>query len=111
MCFLTSTQISLEFNNSISNNCREDNECPTWFTCVSNECLCGNQGSDAVVCDTHRQTSAVLDCHCVTYDKENQSTFAGLCFYNCENHHSKKKNDLVNETTKKSRNVTELFCL
>jgi hypothetical protein len=31
----------------------------------------------------------------VTYDKESRSTFADLCFYNCENHHSKKKNDLV----------------
>ena len=57
----------LEFNNSISNNCRKDDD---WFTCVSNKCLCGNQGSHAVVCDTHRQTSAVLDCHCVTYDKK-----------------------------------------
>ena len=68
------------------------------FICDSNKCLCGNANSDAVVCDNQKQISAVLDCHCVTYDKECQSTFAGLCFYNCENHHSKKKNDLV--TTK-----------
>ena len=79
-----------------SNNCRNGSECPTWFTCNShNECECGNGPSDAVVCDNHRLISAVLDCNCVTYDKETQSTFAGLCFFNCENHHSKKKNDLV----------------
>ena len=44
-----------------------------------------------VVCDNQRQTSAVLDCHCVTYDKESQSTYAGLCFYNCENNLIMKK--------------------
>ena len=79
-----------------SNYCRNDSECPTWFTCDSyNECVCGNGPSDAVACDNHRLIAAVLDCNCVTYDKETQSTFAGLCFFNCENHHSKKKNDLV----------------
>ena len=85
-----------EFKNTNISQCREDSDCPTWFTCdQSNKCLCGIQGSEAVVCDTHRQISAAFDCHCVTYDKESQSTFAGLCFYNCENHHSKNKNDLV----------------
>ena len=75
--------------------CRNNSECPTWFICYSNnECSCGN-GYGAVVCDNQRQTSAVLDCHCVTFDKENQSTFIGLCFYNCQSHHSRKRNHLV----------------
>ena len=89
---------SFELKNINKSQCGDDSDCPTWFICDSNKCLCGNANSDAVVCDNQKQTSAVLDCHCVTYDKESQSTFAGLCFYNCENHHSKKKNDLV--TTK-----------
>ena len=75
--------------------CRNNNECPTWFICDSNKCVCGIQGSDAVVCDNQRQTSAVLDCHCVTYDKESQSTYAGLGFYNCENHLLLKKDDSI----------------
>ena len=75
--------------------CRNNSDCPTWFTCASNKCICGNQGLDAVVCDNQQQTSAVLDCHCVTYDKESQSTSAGLCFYNCENHLFLKKDDSI----------------
>ena len=73
-----------------NNNCRNDSDCPTWFTCDSHNetCVCGNGHSDIVVCDKYRLISAVLDCNCVTYDKGTQSTFAGLCFYNCENHHS-----------------------
>ena len=30
--------------------------------------------------------SAILDCHCVTYDNHSMSIFLGSCFYNCENH-------------------------
>ena len=86
---------SFELKHINKSQCRDDSDCPTWFSCDSNTCLCCKERSDAVVCDNQKQTSAVLDCHCVTYDKESQSTFAGLCFYNCENHHSKKKNDLV----------------
>ena len=88
------------FNQSHSKQfCRNDSECPTWFICHSNnECSCGN-GSGAVVCDNQSQTSAVLDCHCVTYDRGSQSTLAGLCYYNCENHHSKKRNGLHVVTT------------
>ena len=35
--------------------------------------------------------------------KENQSTFIGLCFHNCESHHSRKRNDLVMIPLPKSR--------
>ena len=38
--------------------------------------------------------SGVLDCHCVTYDKESGSTYLGLCFYNCESN-PQKKIDLI----------------
>ncbi len=90
----------LKFRESIEgsfNHCKNDSECPTWFTCHSNhECLCGNGQPGAVVCDNQRHISAVFDCHCVTYDKESLSTFTGSCFYNCD---SKKRNDLHAVTT------------
>ena len=57
--------------------------------------VCGNGHTDAIVCDNKSLTSAVLDCHCVTYERENSSTFVGSCFHNCENHLSKKEKDLV----------------
>ena len=62
-------------------------QCPTWFICNSyNACECGNDHNLAIACDSKTMTSAVLDCHCVTYDNHRTSTFLGSCFYNCENH-------------------------
>ena len=69
------------------NNCSHDSECPTWFTCNSSSmCQCGNKQDHAIACDDKLQSSAVLDCYCVTYDIESGSTYLGLCFYNCDNH-------------------------
>ena len=69
------------------NNCSHDSECPTWFTCNSSSmCQCGNKQDHAIACDDKLQSSAVLDCYCVTYDLESGSTYLGLCFYNCDNH-------------------------
>ena len=75
--------------------CRNNSDCPTWFICDPNECSCGSECPDAVACDNRQLISAVIDCYCVTYDNKSQSTFAGLCFYNCENGNLLKKNDLV----------------
>ena len=70
--------------------CSNDSTCPTWFICdTSNKCQCGNEHGKKVVCDN--LSSAVLDCNCVTYDKDTGSTYLGGCFYNCEN----SKNDIV----------------
>ena len=94
--FCQTTRGSFKLTDSKQNHCRNESECPTWFTCDSNnKCVCGNRHSGAVVCDDQRLISAVLDCHCVTYDKESRSTSTGICFYNCENHHSQKKKDTV----------------
>ena len=78
-------------------HCLNSSTCPTWFTCNkhNSNCQCGNGHGGIIACDDKTMTSAVLDCHCVTYEKETGYTFAGKCFYNCENHHSKKKNDQV----------------
>ena len=75
------------------NNCSHDSECPTWFTCNSSStCQCGNKQDHAIACDDKLQSSAVLDCYCVTYDNKSRSTYLGLCFYNCGNY---KKTDTV----------------
>ena len=77
--------------------CTNHSTCPTWFTWNSQtkSCQCGYRHNKIIACLEKTLTSAVLDCNCVTYDKDTRSTFAGACFYNCENHHSRKKNDLV----------------
>ena len=62
--------------------------CPTWFVCdpENGSCECGDQHNYAVVCDEERLISAVMDCHCVTFDNKTGSTYLGACFYNCEGH-------------------------
>ena len=84
--------------------CTNDSTCPTWFTCNSQtkSCQCAKRNTDIIACYNKTSTSAVLDCNCVTYDNDTRSTFAGACFYNCENHHSKRKNDLVYYTLPKN---------
>ena len=68
-------------------HCSYDSECPTWFTCnLSSMCQCGSKQDHAIACDDKLQSSAVLDCQCVTYDNKSGSTYLGLCFYNCNNH-------------------------
>ena len=58
--------------------CRDNTSCPTWFICNSqNNCQCGNRHTDIIACDDQKKTSAVLDCHCVTYDNDTRSTFTG----------------------------------
>ena len=55
-------------------------------------CQCGNKQDHAIACDDKLQSSAVLDCYCVTYDNKSRSTYLGLCFFNCGNY---KKTDTV----------------
>ena len=83
--------------NSEYPQCSYDSQCPTWFICDSNEsiCKCGNDHNLAIACDDKELTSAVLDCHCVTYDEQTESTFLGLCFYNCGNHFFGTQRDSV----------------
>ena len=86
----------VKFKDSRATQCINDSSCPTWFTCnIHNNCQCGNEHYGIIACDDKKWKSAILDCHCATYDEDTRSTFAGSCFYNCENHHSRTKNDLV----------------
>ena len=77
-------------------HCSNDHSCPTWFICNSQStCQCGDEHNDAVVCDNNLKESAVLDCHCVAYDKQSQATYLGHCFYNCQNGNPEKRIDYV----------------
>ena len=83
------------FNFSVSHatgNCINDSSCPTWHFCNSGRCQCGESHNDVIKCINDRNMSAVLDCYCVTYDEDTESTFVGACFYNCVN---LKGHDLV----------------
>ena len=70
--------------------CSNDSMCPTWFICDLNEnsCQCGKDHNRAIACDSERLVSAVLDCYCVTYDQDTESTYLGSCFYNCDRYNS-----------------------
>ena len=74
--------------NTMSNGhlrCSSDSICPTWSVCDTKEeiCKCGKDYNRAIACDSEMLVSAVLDCYCVTYDQDNESTHLGSCFYNC----------------------------
>ena len=63
--------------------CSNKSTCPTWNYCSSGSCKCGENHYDIIRCGD--KSSAVLDCHCMTYDEVTRFTFAGACFYNCVN--------------------------
>ena len=64
--------------------CSRNSVCPTWLICSPQKnCQCGDGHSDVIICNNEKLISAVLNCHCVTYDGESESTFVGSCFYNC----------------------------
>ena len=46
--------------------------------CSSGNCRWRENHHDVIHCDN--KSSAVLDCHCVTYDEDTWFTFAGACF-------------------------------
>ena len=81
---------------SLPNQCSTNATCPTWFICKSGKnCECGDEHDHAIVCDPESLASAVLDCHCVTYDGKAESTYLGSCFYNCENYDSENRRDSI----------------
>ena len=81
--------------------CSNNSTCPTWFICDNtNKCQCENEHDKIVVCDGYNLSSAVLDCNCVTYDKDIGSTYLGECFYNCENLNRINKDTIYKELPK-----------
>ena len=83
-----STKITEEIHTQF---CTNDSNCPTWFICDNNnKCQCGNEHDRKVICDGDNNSSAVLDCNYITYDKDTGSTYLGACFFNCENSNKTK---------------------
>ena len=66
--------------------------CPPWFELSNGTCKCGKTIHGTVKCNETLQESAILDCHCMTYN-ESTGTVAGACFYNCVN--AKDSKDVV----------------
>ena len=112
----------VEFKGRKENHYSNDSTCPTWFVRnTQNNCQCGNEHHGIIACDDKHLISAVLDCHCVTYDEDTRSTSAGSCFYNCENHHlkiddlihyplPKKPESLINKSVCSYFNRKGLLC-
>ena len=47
------------------------------------KCQCDDGHTDEILCDKRAHISAILNCNCVTYNKDTKSTYAGGCFYSC----------------------------
>ena len=76
------TTVSLVESASCSE--RQNISCPPCFICATTgKCKCGPDLMDDIRCREETMTSAVLNCHCVTYDELNTKTFVGFCIYNC----------------------------
>ena len=72
--------------------CSDNSSCLTWFLCnAKKKCQCNDGQRDGILCDNQAHISVVLNCNCVTYNKDKKSTYVGGCFYNCasgEWHHT-----------------------
>ena len=79
-----SKESGTNMNNILKDNqCSNDSACPMWFTCnAKKKCLCDDGHKDRILCDNQAQCSAVLNCNCVTYNKDKNSSYVGGCFYN-----------------------------
>ena len=69
----------------IDSSCSERGTCPPLFSCAdTGKCKCRPNLNEGVNCSEKVMRSAVLICHCVTYDELDAKMHTGLCFYNCE---------------------------
>ncbi len=84
--FGNTTRAECIFGSLRYNSCSGREPCPPWFICTTTgRCKCeATSQHGGIKCSEKSMKSAVLNCHCVTYDKKDNKTFAGLCFYNCE---------------------------
>ena len=80
-----------------NNRCTSDSQCPTWYFCenTTKQCKCGKTFQEVIKCSEESGTAYVLNCYCVTYNEDSNSTQAGLCFYNCDSDHQTTINDKV----------------
>jgi hypothetical protein len=80
-----------------NNICASDSQCPTWYFCENStkQCKCGKTNHGMIRCNEDRGGAYILNCYCVTYNEECNSSQAGLCFYNCDSDHQMTMNDKV----------------
>ena len=78
-------------------SCTSDSHCPTWYFCdnATKQCKCGKTYRGMIKCDEENGAAYILNCYCVTYNEESNSSQAGLCFYNCDSDHQMTMNDKV----------------
>ena len=76
--------------------------CPPWSYCdvADQMCKCIKLPGAPLRCDETTSTNVskppyILDCYCITYDKENTLIEVGQCDYNCARHRSDPVLDLV----------------
>ena len=74
------TSVTSMFGNK---NCTSDSDCLPWYYCKGGCCTCGSDHDGIMLCDGKSYMSAVLSCHCITY--EDNSTYVGSCIYRCAN--------------------------
>ena len=75
-------------NISYSNNScliNESIQCPPWSYCDGNHrtCKCYRNNVDIFKCDIYGNRNAILSCYCLTFNEKRNTTYEGLCFYNC----------------------------
>ena len=73
-----------------SNNCTTDRDCRPWYYCNNSSgcCTCGKEHNGIMLCDKETYISAVLSCHCITYEEDTNETYVGACVYRCANEFS-----------------------
>ena len=82
--------------------------CPPWFEPLNGTCKCGDSVDGIVNCDETLQESAILDCHCMTYN-ESTGTVVGACFYNCV-HNNNLKDVVYHPIPKTVEHVNDVMC-
>ena len=86
-CSNVTSGSSLQPSNSSSESC------PTWqYRNKSGVCVCGSGVHGAVECNSELAETTVLECHCMTYNKDN-NVVLGKCFFGCYRSNSGK--DLI----------------
>ena len=79
--------------------------CPPWFEPFNGTCKCGDNIDGIVNCSESLPESAVLDCHCMTYD-ETMGTVVGTCLYNCV----KKRDNRYHRVPKTVEELNDAMC-
>ena len=117
---------SSPFSSMFNKNCSSDADCRPWYHCHEGCCKCGSEHNGIMLCDEESYMSAILSCHCISYN--DGYTYIGSCIYRCANefkgnlfdpvysdivdkwHGHDKVGDWVNNFSCGSLNRTGLLC-